>query len=50
MKKKKQYNFPLRLNEEQKKPLAKMAKKNNRSINGEIKVAVTNHIQTNING
>jgi hypothetical protein len=47
MKKKKPYKFPLRLDEEQKKPLEKIAKKNNRSVNGEIKVAVTNHIGLN---
>ena len=47
MKKKKEYKFPLRLDEEQKKPLAKIAKKNNRSVNGEIKVAVNNHIDQN---
>lgn len=47
MKKKKTYKFPLRLEEEHKEPLAKLANINDQSVNSEINKAVEVHIKNN---
>lgn len=47
MKTKKAYKFPLRLEEEYKEPLAKLATANDQSVNSEINKAVENHIKVN---
>lgn len=44
MKKKKEYKFPLRLKEELRKPLEKVAEENGRSVNSEINKAIEAHI------
>jgi hypothetical protein len=44
MKSKEPYKFPLRIDQELVAPIKKTAKKNKRSINGEINIAIENHV------